>query len=67
MFSIAEPPHAPAAACETIYVMDQATFCRLRIWSETEWTALPAACRPATVVHVPGLGWVGTEPIVIVN
>jgi hypothetical protein len=67
MLSIKESPSASRPADEAIYVMDQATFCRLRVWTEQEWADLPPESRPPIYVHAPGLGWVGAEPIAILN
>jgi hypothetical protein len=44
-----------------------AMLCRLRVWSEPQWDALPAAERPATREHVPGLGWVAAVPVENLN
>jgi hypothetical protein len=50
----------PATAPEA--VVDGPMLCRLRIWTEAEWDALPAGRRPRRCVHAPGLGWVGAVP-----
>ena len=42
-------------------------LCRLRVWTEAEWAALPARERPSRHVHAPGLGWVGAVPIAGLN
>src|SRR5690349_16624180 len=47
----------------TIQVIDGPMLCRLQVWSEAQWAALPVADRPATFTHAPGLGWVGAVPI----
>jgi hypothetical protein len=67
MLSIKESRIKSRPAGEAIYVMDQATFCRLRVWTELEWANLPAESRPPTFVHAPGLGWVGAEPVAVLN
>ena len=38
-------------------------LCRLQVWTEEEWKALPKEKRPATVAHAPGLGRVGAVPV----
>jgi hypothetical protein len=38
-------------------------LCRLRVWSEERWRALPDDRRLRTCVHVPGLGRVGAVPV----
>jgi hypothetical protein len=38
-------------------------LCRLRVWSEEEWSAVPDDQRPWRVAHFPGLGWVGAVAI----
>ncbi len=50
-----------------IYVMVGAVLCRLAVWSDREWADLPDQCRPQTVEHVPGLGWVGAVPVENLN
>jgi hypothetical protein len=48
---------------DPLYVIADGTLCRLRVWSEAEWAALPDNRRPLEFVHAPGLGWVGAAPI----
>ncbi len=40
-----------------------AVLCRVRVFTQAEWDALPESERPATREHVPGLGWVAAVPI----
>jgi hypothetical protein len=42
-------------------------LCRLCLWTDEQWEALPAAERPASHTHAPGLGWVGAVPILCLN
>jgi hypothetical protein len=44
------------------WIVSDGLDCELRIWTEAEWEALPAASRPARYAHAPGLGWVGAVP-----
>jgi hypothetical protein len=52
---------------EPVYLLHEAAFCRLQIWTEWEWARLPASVRPFTAEYVPGLGWIGAVPIAILN
>jgi hypothetical protein len=57
-------PHRPSRRfIEAIDIVADGVFCRLRIWSEDEWVAVPLNLRPLHSEHVPGLGWVGAVPI----
>jgi hypothetical protein len=47
---------------DPLSVIADGTLCRLRVWSEGEWAALPEDRRPREFVHAPGLGWVGAAP-----
>jgi hypothetical protein len=38
-------------------------LCRLRVWSDAEWDALPPHGRPPQAEYFPGLGWVGAVPV----
>jgi hypothetical protein len=53
-----QPPHR---------VVSAGMLCELRVWTEAEWTALPAGARPAQYEHAPGLGWVGAVPLESLN
>jgi hypothetical protein len=56
-------PRAPAP----IEVTCGGMLCRLRVWSDSEWAALPVSERPLEWTHVPGLGWVGAVPVASLN
>lgn len=49
----------PASNSKAVFVTHDGILHRLRFWSEEEWEALPAACRPKLAENVPGLCWVG--------
>jgi hypothetical protein len=42
-------------------------LCRLHVWSEFEWTALPESKRPIRSEHILGLGWVGAIAVKCLN
>ena len=46
---------------------DGPTLCRVRVWSDAEWDALPPADRPRRAERVAGLGWVVAVPEVVIN
>jgi hypothetical protein len=50
-----------------IEIVVGATLCRLRVWTEAQWAALPTEERPRQFVHAPGLGWVGGVTTVVLN
>jgi hypothetical protein len=37
-------------------------LCRVRIWTDEEWDAMPLASRPPISEYVAGLGWVAAIP-----
>jgi hypothetical protein len=43
-------------------VIVEGSLCRLRVWTELEWSAVQRDQRPRTCAHVPDLGWVGAVP-----
>jgi hypothetical protein len=57
-------PTAPPAPIE---VISGGMLCRLKIWNDQEWAALPAHQRPRDRAKVPGLGWVGAVPVAGIN
>jgi hypothetical protein len=60
-------PEVLASEPAPLFITSGPMLCRLRLWSETQWAALPEPERPAQFVHAPGLGWVGAVPIVCMN
>jgi hypothetical protein len=50
-----------------MHVLCGPMLCRLHVWSEFEWTALPDSERPIRSEHVDGLGWVGAIPVQCLN
>jgi hypothetical protein len=54
-------------AQSTVEILCGSRLCRLQIWDEAEWLALPESKRPIKTVHVPGLGWLGAVPVVQLN
>ena len=50
-----------------IQVLAGPMLCHLRVWTEAEWSALPAADRPTHYTHAPGLGWVGAVGLECMN
>jgi hypothetical protein len=67
--SAVSDPLAPEdpVTCGPVQVLCGPQLCRLRVWDEAGWAALPARERPSVRVHVPGLGWVGAEPVRCLN
>jgi hypothetical protein len=59
-------PHADPTP-EPVQVLCGPVLCRLEVWSEAEWAAMPESERPATSEHVVGLGWVGVVPAECMN
>jgi hypothetical protein len=55
-----EKPKAPAAA--PLHCTDGETLCRVRVFTEAEWEAMPESERPARSEFVPGVGWVAAVP-----
>src|ERR1700761_6275061 len=53
----AQGPAAPPAGARICEVIDGPALGTLRVWTESEWAALPEADRPAEHAHYPGLGW----------
>lgn len=64
----AASPHVETSAFapEGIYFVRDGSLYRLRIWSEREWTDIPASARPRAE-HVPGMGWVGGTFVTALN
>jgi hypothetical protein len=54
------PPPTDAGLVE---VLCGAFLCRLRVYPEPEWAALPPSQRPAEAALLPGLGWVCPVPV----
>ncbi len=42
-----------------LHIFAGTSLCRLRIWTDSEWTALPSGERPLHHTYISGLGWVG--------
>jgi hypothetical protein len=55
------PDPAQAEPPGPLYCVVGDTLCRVRVWTEDEWSRLEPAARPSPAVHVPGLGWVAAE------
>ena len=61
----AAAPRRPAprhAAPDPAFCVVGETLCRVRVYPEAEWDALPADRRPTPAEHFPGLGWVAAVP-----
>lgn len=43
------------------------TLRTLRLWTEEEWLAMPAAKRPGTAKECPGIGWISAGPIRLID
>jgi hypothetical protein len=56
-------PGPDSQSLDTLLVVADDQLCRLRLWSEEEWSAVPDDQRPQRVAHLPGLGWVGAVAI----
>jgi hypothetical protein len=56
-------PGPDSQSLDPLLVVADGQLCRLRVWSEEEWSAVPADRRPRRVAHLPGLGWVGAVAI----
>jgi hypothetical protein len=54
-------------AADPVQVLSGSVLCRLQVWGEDEWGALPEAKRPSRSVHFSGLGWVGAVPVESMN
>jgi hypothetical protein len=50
-----------------IQVLCGPMLCRLHVWTESEWTAMPEFERPIRSEHISGLGWVGAIPVECLN
>ena len=61
------PATLPGPGAPPVEVLCGPLLCRLRVWSDAEWAALPASERPARADHFPGLGWVGAVPVAAMN
>ncbi len=48
---------------ESPLVLVDGVLCRLEVWSDERWLALPDDRRPARSVHAPGLGRVVAVPV----
>jgi hypothetical protein len=57
----------PTEAEGHIQVTSGPFLCRLQVWTDQEWDALPESSRPLEYVHAPGLGWVGAVSIGCMN
>jgi hypothetical protein len=60
-------PSPAQPAITPILISDDPSLCRLQVWTEAEWAALPEPDRPTTFTHAPGLGRVGALPIDCMN
>jgi hypothetical protein len=52
---------------DPIHILADGFLCRLMIWSDAEWEALPSADRPLRARRLEGLGWVGAVPEINMN
>jgi hypothetical protein len=46
-----------------IHIFAGTAMCRLQIWNDSEWMALPSEERPSHHAYVLGLGWVAAVPV----
>ena len=60
-------PDIPVSTADPMLITSGPMLCRLQIWTEEQWAALPLAERPAQYTHAPGLGWIGALPIACLN
>jgi hypothetical protein len=56
-------PKSLFSASTLNYVVCDSMFCRLHIWTESEWTARSPSERPIRSERVPGLGWLVAIPV----
>jgi hypothetical protein len=60
-------PEATSPDADPLLITSGPMLCRLRVWSDEEWDALPVPRRPAQHARVAGLGWIGAVPIAWLN
>jgi hypothetical protein len=70
-FGSPDGPHPEPldTAADPVEIVCDSVLCRLQVWNEAAWAALPESERagPLRVEHVPGLGWVGAVPVQHLN
>jgi hypothetical protein len=52
---------------DPVFIVHRAVLYQLQVWSEREWIKTPRARRPSIAEHAPGLGWVVSVPVEILN
>lgn len=56
-------PRSLFSACTRNYVVCDSMFCRLHIWTESEWAAQSEFERPLRSEYVSSVGWIVAIPL----
>jgi hypothetical protein len=60
-------PDVGVSTHEAVLIISGPMLCRLHVWTDEQWVALPKAERLAQCIYAPGLGWVGAIPVACMN
>jgi hypothetical protein len=52
---------------DPIQILCGHVLCRLRVWSESQWAAVPPSRRPTYAHFAAGLGWIVAVPESVMN
>ena len=60
-------PDVAVSTADPMLITSGPLLCRLHVWTEEEWAALPWPSVQRRLRHALGLGWVGAIPITCLN
>jgi hypothetical protein len=61
------PPRPTGDAHALLFCTDVPVLCRVRVYTDAEWDALPTSERPRRAERVDGVGWVVAVPVEHLN